>query len=478
MSPAHTTMGRQPVALYILGATEVGDRFAYYGLISVFVLYLTDIRHIDQSEALLIFGVFSSLTALTTLGGGIAADRIFGFGRSIIVGAVFMTAGFSVIAFIGGDAMFVSLALIAVGNGLTKPTIPALLGQFYDDEGERRASAFTHLYTAINMGAFLGMLAMGLVAVRFGYGAAFAMTACAKLLSLIVYLAGRRWLRIHDGVPARAPTGIGWNALSVVALLLITAVMTFLLANPADTGWMLFFVAGVSLGICLVALVRGDRAFSRRLLILLILVVAAIVFWALYNQFTSSVLFFTQADVDRSILDWQVPASDLSALNPAFVLVVGPLVAWLWPWLARRKMAINDYWKFALGLIFAGLAFLVLSLGVLTLPSGVKLILVWIILFQLVLAVGEVCLSPVGMALTSKLAPSSLAGSAMGIWYTSSAFAFYLSGVIAQPLAAPAGQALAVSTYGLGFAAYGAAGLGAGVVFALLIPWLRRLTPT
>ena len=278
-------------------------------------------------------------------------------------------------------------------------------------------------------------------------------------------------------MPAAAPTGLRWRGLGIVAVLLIATASAILLAHPGDTGWVLLLVAGIVLGICLVAFARGDSDFRRRLLILLILVTAAVVFWAIYSQFVGSVVLFTRVDVDRTILDWKFPASELSALNPAFVLVVGPLAAWLWPWLAKRRLPVHDYFKFALGLIFAGLAFEILSLGAFTLPSEAKVALLWIILFQLVLAVGEICLSPVGLALTSKLAPRNLAGSAMGIWYFSVAFAYYLSGVIAQPLAAQNGNAVTASVYGLGFAAYGAAGLGVGIIFALLVPWLRRLTP-
>jgi POT family proton-dependent oligopeptide transporter len=254
LSSASVTTARQPAALPILGLAEIGDRFGYYALISVFVLYLTDIHRIDESHAFLIFGVFMSLASLATLAGGFAADHLFGFGRSIIFGAVLLIAGFAALAVAGADeTLFAALALIAVGNGLTTANMPALLGQFYDDQDQHRAAGFTYLYMAINVGAFLGMIAMGLVAARYGYGAAFAMVAGVKLLGLAVYLAGRPWLRAHDGPPAATPTR-RWQSLGLLALLLIAVATAVLLAHPADTSGILLLVAGIALGACLVAL--------------------------------------------------------------------------------------------------------------------------------------------------------------------------------------------------------------------------------
>jgi POT family proton-dependent oligopeptide transporter len=467
---------RQPRALYLLMAAELLDRFAYYAFLSVFILYLTNTLGILEARAFLIFGAFTSFAALTTLAGGFAADRIFGFGRSIIAGAAFLCVGYATLAFGGKAMLFVGLGTIIAGNGLVHGNLPALLGLFYDEDDPRRENGFTYLYLAINLGGLLGALAMGLLAVHFGYVTAFAVSAAAKLLFLITFVAGRGVLEQRDRPPVIRDHAARYKILGVGAVFAILALCVVLLEFPQYAGWILFVVGGAAIGTYIVLGFREDEAVRRRVLVHVVIVGAAVVFWAIYQQYAASVLVFIDDDTNRTILDYKVPPSEFTALNAGFVLLVGPILTWLWLWLDKRGFPVSRYARFAIGLVFTGLAFLLLSLGVFTTPHGAQTVIAWIVVFQFVVAIGEMCLTPVGFALTSSLAPKRLAGFAMGIWYLSVAIAFYLSGVIALPVAGTTpGASGSPIAFEISFAAYGAAGVAAGIVIALMIPRLRRL---
>jgi POT family proton-dependent oligopeptide transporter len=466
---------RQPKALYLLMAGELLDRFAYYAFLSVFVLYLTQTVGISESRAFLIFGAFTSFAALTTLAGGFAADHIFGFGRSIIAGAGLLCVGYATLAFGGETLLYVALATVIAGNGLVHGNLPALLGLFYGDDDPRRENGFTYLYLAINLGGFLGALAMGLLATRFGYGAAFAVSAAAKLLFLITFVAGRGVLEGRERPPEIARNAQLYRTAGGLAVAAMLAACVVLLEYPDYAAGILFVVGGFAVGAYIVLGMREEVAVRRRVFVHLVIVGAAVVFWAIYQQYAASVLVFISDDTDRSILGWKVPPSEFTALNAGFVLLVGPVLTRMWLWLNERGYPVKRYSKFALGLVFTGIAYLLLGLGIATTPAGAKTVLFWIVVFQFVIAIGEMCVSPVGFALTSALAPKRLAGFAMGIWYLAVAIAFFLSGVIALPVAGKAPEAASPFVFGVSFAAYGVAGAVMGMVIMALIPRLRRL---
>lgn len=467
---------RQPQALYLLMAAELLDRFAYYAFLSVFVLYLSNTVGMDESRTFLVFGAFTSFAALTTLAGGFAADRIFGFGRSIVAGAGLLCVGYAILALGGPSAIYIALGTIVAGNGLVHGNLPALLGLFYGEDDPRRETGFTYLYLAINMGGFLGALAMGLLAVRFGYEAAFLISAAAKLLFLMTFIAGRRALAGLDRPPALGSNAPALNGIATLAVVAILATCVMLLEYPSYAAGILFAVGGLAIGAYVGLALREAADVRRRVYVHLVLVGAAVVFWAIYQQYAASVLVFIDHDTDRTILDWKVPPSEFTSLNAAFVLLVGPVLAQLWIWLDARGIVVTRYAKFAIGLTVTGLSFLLLSIGGATTPAGAKTVIAWIVVFQFVIAIGEMCLSPVGFALTSALAPKRLAGFAMGIWYLAVAIAFFLSGVIALPVAeSAAGVPAPPFAFEVSFAAYGAAGIVMGLVVVLLTPRLRRL---
>ena len=467
----------QPGALRVLFMTEACERFGYYVMVSIFTLYLTESLKMPDSKAFLIFGAYYSYAFLATVAGGFAADRVLGFGWSIIIGAALMAAGYFVLALGSSATIYAALALLVVGMGFFKANVSALLGRFYDDNDPRRSVGFTIFYMGINVGAFLGSLLAGLIAREFGYGAAFAIAGAGKLLAIVFYRLGKRRIGNLDAPPATAQATPAWSILVFVLAAALLAASAILLARPEIAGVVLAVVGTLAVIFYVVLIFRQSGDVRRRLLVHLALVAAAVIFFAVYLQDNTSVLLFTDRDVTRTVFGWVVPAPEFASLNGAFILMLAPLLALLWPWLSGRGIHIGDLLKFVLGLAFIGIAYLLLDLGIFEAATGARTNFEWIVLFYFVLTTAELCLSPVGLSLTTELAPRHLSGIAMGIWFIGTAAANYLSGLLGQVADVPKGTGAAaeVAIYSHAFLVFGAIGLAAAVIFLALVPRLRRM---
>jgi len=471
-----TTRQKQPAALYVLFMTELWERFGYYSLVSIFALYLVNELKLPDTQAFLIFGAYTSFAYLTTVAGGIAADRVLGFGRAIVVGALVVGIGYLVLGFGGEPLMFLALGLMACGNGLFKPNVSALLGRFYGEEDPRRASGFTIFYMGINIGALAGSLLAGIIADTVSYTAAFAVAGGGKMISLVTYMIGKRWIGRHDA-PPKISQPARWNGIVALTVAVAVGLSAILLSHPEWAGWFVFAVGMVLLGSYLAVMAKQPEEYRNRLALLLLLIVFSIPFWAVYQQYALSVTLFTERDVDRNIFGWIMPASEGTAMSAAFLILLSPVVAWVWLRLARGGVSVSDIVKYGLGLVWMGLAYLFLALGVFETSDGVKASLLWVLAFYVIFELGEICLSPLGLALTTKLAPRQLGGFAMGVWFYASAAANFVAGLIGGFAAVPKGATAAQETaiYEQGFFIYGMIALGTALVMLLALPWLKRL---
>lgn len=467
---------QQPKALYVLFMTEFWERFGYYSMVSIFTLYLVHVLDMADERAFLIFGAYTSFAYLTTVAGGIIADRVLGFGRAIISGAIIVGVGYVLLGLGGEKLMFLALGLMAVGNGLFKPNISALLGQFYEDDDPRRAPGFTIFYMGINIGAFAGALLAGIIATNFGYTLAFALAGAGKMISLVTYLAGHRFIGKHDAPPALAGRP-RWNAIVALAILLAIGLSAILLSHPEWAGWFVFAVGVALIASYFVIMAKEDPQSRRSMAVLLILILASIPFWAIYQQQAISVTLYTDRDVQRNLFGWLIPASEGTAFSALILIILSPFVARLWLKLAERGIAVSDFVKFALGPIFLGLSFWILASGIVETGDTVKASLLWLVMFYVVFEIGELCLSPLGLALTTKLAPKKLGGYAMGVWFYASAAANFVAGLIGDYAAVPkdATPATEASIYEHGFFIYGLMAIATGIVLLLLFPLLKRL---
>ncbi|MEK9662860.1 MAG: peptide MFS transporter [Alphaproteobacteria bacterium] len=470
-------MPGQPKALYVLFMTELWERFGYYSLVSVFTLYLIDELKIAEQTAFLIFGAYTAFIYLTGVAGGFAADKVLGYGQAILLGAAIMCFGYVGLAFGAVSSMYAALALLVVGNGFFKPNVSALLGVYYEADDPRRSAGFTLFYMGINVGGLLGSLLAGLIAQKFGYPVAFAVAGAGKLVSMATFWAGRRGLEARDFPSPDAMTNARGYGLVVLYIVVALAAAVVLLSRPEAAGVALGIAVGVVFAGYLAIVLREPLEIRNRLLVHLALVIAAIAFFAVYQQYAVSVTVFTDKDIDRTIFGWHLPASEFTSLNPAFILLFSPLLALLWPALARRGRGVDDLLKFVLGLAFLGLGYWLLVAGIVETAGGAKTTLGWIVGFYALFTLGELCLSPVGLALTTRLAPPHLAGLVMGVWLMALTVANYGSGLLGQLVVLPKGAAAAaeVAAYREAFLIYGAIAIATGIVLLLVVPQLRRL---
>lgn len=477
---AHTARARQPAALYVLFLTEMWERFGFYTMFSLFVLYATQDIGLDDTDAALLYGTFASFVYMTTMPGGWLADRLLGFRHAIVLGAVVMCGGYVSLFFATPATITVSLGVLVIGNGLFKPNVGSLLGTYYGENDPRREAGFTIFYLGINAGAFVATLVAGWIGATWGYDIAFGIAGIGKAISLLTFLIGRRWLGDNGHPPDRALLARRRMGLPPIVLLLVglagaSLIATFLMRHATMAGELLAGVVAAAFGYFLFEIWRETGKVRQRAIAFVALTLISIVFWTVYNQVGTSFLLFVERLVDRSAFGMTVPPSEFLSLNPLFILLMGGPFAALWIWLGRRGRDPSIPLKFVLGHLLLGAGFFVLVWAIASSPGKVPW--AWLVVFFALYTAAEMVLSPIGLAMTTALAPPRLRGFAMGLWLLATSVAFYLAGLAAGIAAVRKGasdQAMA-ATYRGAFTDYGILAAGGGLLFLALVPWVAGL---
>ncbi|MEO8307003.1 MAG: peptide MFS transporter [Pseudomonadota bacterium] len=435
-TPAARTFLGHPAGLSTLFFTELWERFSYYGMRALLVLFLVDqVAHggmgLDDRTATAIYGLYTAAVYIVAMPGGWVADRLLGAQGAIFCGGVLITLGHLILALAGTHSgiFVVGLGVIVLGTGLLKPNISALVGQLYPDGGGRRDVAFTLFYMAINTGAFLGPLVTAWLAQRYGWHVGFLAAAAGMACGLAYYW----WKRSLLGAAGRAPGGDSegarrrdwwflWGSLALLALLAILAWTGVVHTSPiALQGGAMYAIVGVVVAyfaylLLLAGLTTAER---KRVVVLLVLVIASSVFWAGYEQAGSALSLFAERHTDRVILGYQFPAGWFQSVPAAFVILLAPLMAWLWIALDKRGRDLPTVGKFAVGIIGMALGFLVMVGAARVVGATGTSGPLWLVFTYLLHTIGELALSPVGMSATTRLAPKRFSGQSMGLWFSS-----------------------------------------------------------
>jgi proton-dependent oligopeptide transporter, POT family len=483
----------QPAGFATLFFTELWERFSYYGMRAILVLFLvgevaTGGMGLDDATATAIYGLYTAGVYIMSMPGGWVADRLLGAQRAVLWGGALIAVGHLLLALAGsglGNVFMLGLAVIVLGTGLLKPNISSLVGHLHAaSSGGARDAGFTWFYMAINIGATLGPIATAWLALRFGWHVGFLAAAIGMAAGLFYYLRTRSLLGEAGRSPADASAAtlardwtILWVVLGLLGLLSLLmfvgvisvspvalrehAMLVMVLATGAYFAYLLFF-AGLS---------EQER---RGILLLLILVAASTLFWAGYEQAGSSLTLFAERNTNRMIGAFEFPAGWFQSVPAIFVLLCAPLLAGLWSYLAARGRDLSIIVKFALGLAGMGAGFLVMAgaakiVGQSLMGATGGAGPIWLITTYLLHTLGELCLSPVGMSATTQLAPRRFAGQAMGIWFTSLAMGNLLASQLAGSL--EGADARGMTDYFLLMFQYGA---GGAVLLLIAAPWLRR----
>jgi POT family proton-dependent oligopeptide transporter len=474
-----------PSPLWMLFMSEFWERFAFYGFRWALVLYIVAQFHggdqSGQAAANLTYGSYLALVYAGAIFGGYVADKIIGYQRSILVGAVFMAAGLFMTVLPDPMLFKFGLATIIVGNGLFKPNISTMVGKLYALSDERRDSGFTIFYMGINMGAFIAPIITGwLASSLFGTDAApaypyvFGAAGIGMLVSLVWFYFGRS--QLHDiGRPPAQAQGRARVAYVAIGAVFVVPLVYALLALGAAT--LQYVLSALFVGLASMLLIEGIRngAVARdRTIAMLIIFAFNILFWMFYEQAGNSFTFLADQIVDRVLGGFVFPTAWFQSVSALAVIVLAPVVAWGWVWLARRNLNPSVPRKFGLGLLFNGLAFLLLMYALSNLVSDSGKIPFWTLIAVYVIQVlGELCLSPIGLSMVTKLAPVRLVGLGMGGWFLSTGIGNNLSGIFASFVSGESGMTTgsALAGYTFGFWAL----LGSGVVLLLVAPLIQRL---
>lgn len=433
-------VGKHPVALYILFFTEMWERFSYYGMRALLVLYVTDqVTGLGWSaqQAGSLYGTYTGLVYVTPLIGGWLADRYLGFRMSVIIGGILMMLGHLALAFEPVPFFYTGLGLLIIGNGFFKPNISSMVGQLYPPKSALKDSAYTIFYMGINLGAFFGALICGYLGEKVGWHWGFGAAGIGMGLGLIQYYLGRGYLG-SIGLRPPKPSSIEEKFKEEER------------KKPMTT------------------------QEYKQVAAIVIFAIFSIVFWFAFEQAGSSMNIFARDYTNRMIFGWEMPATWFQSFNAAFIVMLAPFFSWLWVTLGKAKANPNTPIKFALGLLLLAFGFFVLSIGSNAIPSGADLAsvsMIWLTLAYLFHTMGELCLSPVGLSAVNKLSPPKLLAMMFGVWFFASAIGNKIAGNVAGQIEQIAEESSMADFFMLFVYIAG----GAGIVMLLLSPLINRL---
>lgn len=445
-----------PRGLFILFFTEMWERFSFYGMKALLILYLTKHFLFGDHEASIIYGSYASLVYAMPVLGGLIADRYLGLRKAVTLGAILLVCGHFGMAFEGEPAQrladqgvardflhtqifYLSLAAIIVGVGFLKPNISTIVGKLYDWDDPRRDSGFTIFYMGINLGSLVATLACAYLGETYGWRYGFGLAGIGMLFGLVTFQRGREHLLGHGEPPdeellkEQVVPGISRELLIYLGTLGAILAAWQLMQFTGELGIALLVFGALVVGWTIwYSLARCEPVDRDRMLVMLILIVVSVLFWALFEQAGSSITLFTDRNVDMGNV---FTAGMFQSINPFFIVVLAPLFAWLWVRLSKAGFEPSTPTKFGLGIVQIGLGFAILVYGTsLAGPDG-KVSVIWLALMYLLHTTGELCLSPVGLSMITKLSIQRVAAMMMGVWFLSSSFAAYAAGLIAASTA-------------------------------------------
>ncbi|MES2757714.1 MAG: oligopeptide:H+ symporter [Pseudomonadota bacterium] len=477
-----------PSPLWMLFMTEFWERFAFYGIRWALVLYIVTQFHdgaaAGQADANLTYGSYLALVYAGAVFGGYVADKVIGYQRSILIGAGFMAVGLFAIAIPDPDIFKIGLATIIVGNGMFKPNISTMVGKLYSLGDTRRDSGFTIFYMGINAGAFVAPILTQQLAQKIfsvddipAYKVVFIASGIGMLISLIWFAIGRKALK---GIGAPEKDAMNPMRMVYVVLGAIAVIPLMYVLLKAGAGNLQIVLSVLFLGLVIMLIREGirDGAVARdKTIALLIIFAFNILFWMFFEQAGSSFTFLAENIVDRANVFGmtEFPTAWFQSVNSVAIIACAPIIAWIWVAMGRKNVNPSIPRKFGLGILFNGLAFglLMYALSFLVDPTINKIPFWTLFAVYWIQSIGELCLSPIGLSMTTKLAPVRLVGLGMGGWFLSTGIGNNLSGIFASHVSGEAGMSVASALSGYTFGFWSL--MAGGVLLFLLAPMIQKL---
>lgn len=428
-----------PKGLYFLFITEMWERFSYYGMRAIFILFMTQVLLLNDKDASQIYGSYTGLVYLTPLLGGYLCDQFLGNRRSIIIGGLLMAIGqfCMFLSASAGDAsgtsmMWTGLTALIIGNGFFKPNISTMVGQLYPANDRRIDSAFTIFYMGINLGAFFSPLVCGSMSFKWGF-----LAACiGMVIGLITFILFQKKYLISEegkeiGLPVKA-LDIKAIGMIIGSIALIFFMLNFKTMFKSEVDIISYFIYGAMVIMPLIIL--SDKSLTaverKRIIVVFILAFFVIFFWGAFEQAGASLTLFAERQTERHIFGTEMPASFFQSVNPLAIIGLATVFTMIWGFLYARKLEPSSSKKMAIGLALVALGYVVIAIAVKGLGIGEKVSMWWLIALYLIHTMGELCLSPIGLSMVSKLAPLRLSSLMMGTWFLANAAANKFAGTL------------------------------------------------
>ena len=466
-----------PRGLATLFFTEMWERFTYYGMRTVLVLFLVAAVSsggfgIDDKTATAIYGMYTAGAYLAALPGGWIADRLLGARQAVMIGGIFIALGNGLLAVSTSPrGFYIGLIVIIMGVGLLKPNVSAMVADLYPEGGARLDAGFTVFYMGINVGATLGPIVTSAAQEYIGPRAGFGAAGLFMALGVVQYLftqrhLGKAGMFIAEPAAARQRSRSWlqlWIGTGIAALFIAACAAGMIQLDPLGLAHITTMLIAAVSAVYFIYLLFGAGLSAeerRRASVIGVLFIGSVLFWAGYEQAGSSLNLFAERYTDRAIgaLHFVIPTGWFQSLNPAFIIIFAPFVAWIWLALAKRHLNPSAPAKFAIGVMVMGSGFLVMAAAAVIVARGSKVLPTWLFFTYMLHTLGELCLSPVGLSYTTKLAPKRLVGQAMGLWFLSLSLGNLMAGLIAgefdsNNVAAMPGQYMYIVYFAVGLGA-------------------------
>ena len=450
-SPHDRAFFGHPRGLSTLFFTEMWERFSYYGMRALLILFMTASVStgglgFDTASAGAVYGLYTSMVYMSTLPGGWLADRVIGQRRAVLYGGIFIASGHFSMAFPTLTTFYLGLFLIVIGTGLLKGNVSVIVGQLYAPRDVRRDAGFSIFYMGINLGAFVAPLVCGYLGQRVNWHAGFAAAGVGMVIGLVQYVMGSKYLGDAGLEPATADSPAALSTARRQAIIWGQVILgtAVIVGGGAYSGLLPITATQIAdgagyllLGLCVTffgwLFLGGEWTPEerKRLYVIGVFFLAAALFWSLFEQAGSTLNLFADRDTRTTVLGWSYPSSWFQSMNSLFVWAFAPVFAWLWLWLGRHRNEPSTPVKFSLGLIQVGAGFAVLIVAAGLAQTGVQVSPMWLTVVYLLHTFGELCLSPVGLSAMTKLAPARIAGLMMGVWFLATSVGNFIAGRLA-----------------------------------------------
>ncbi len=443
-----------PIGLYVLFFTEMWERFSYYGMRALLVLYMTTSALGDDprgaglgwtdKEALALYGWYTMLVYVMSIPGGMIADKLIGQKKAVLYGAIVLCLGHGVLVLTDLWAYYTGLALVIIGVGLLKPNISTMVGGLYKEGDIRRDKGFSIFYIGINTGSLLATMIVGLVVAQWGWHAGFGLAGIVMVFGLINYIYGQKYLtHVGNFVPNtgdddevsygqlysnlfKSPKQLG-----ITIALLALAIYGWLTLSWGY-GLLFIFLTLVTALLMMIYKDLNSQIHKDRFLVLLLSFIMVIIFWGAFEQAGGLMNLYTESKTDRVLFGWEIPTVMFQSLNAGFIILFATTVAGIW---AKRQLngkEASSLFKMALGIIIMGFGFLFMVFAVMEFEKSGSSSMIWLVLAYLFHTIGELCLSPVALSFITKLTPVRYASLMMGVYFAATGLGSKVAGILGE----------------------------------------------